>query len=489
MVKAKSSIFYSWQSDLDGKTTRSFIEDPLRRAVKALRKDDTLDIEPVIDRDTKDVPGSPDIAKTILDKIGRAQIFVGDVSIINQGAKRLTPNPNVVYELGYARRALGDEHIIMVMNTAYGAQPDLPFDLRQHRVIGYCLPKEVDDESLSRTDIRKNLENSLKEHILAILKLDQPQPTRTVSLAEQAGIAIKEDRRDQIALVQDYMNDLAGKIPLIIPVPDSSMIKMQEQLIQALNDSMEMVIEFAQLVKVSTGVQADEVARAVYRDFANILDVTNYPKDFQGIPQGFTHDCAKFLGHELFVIFFSFLIRNERWELIANLLDENLYPQNAHFGYSGVSFSCLSENPYLLYEEGRDRVRMKTRSLHAYLLNERHTNGELAKMVPMEHFMGADFLLFLRSPLTILWSGQAKQPTWMPWSSLYMQDMPRFLQEAIHAEKAQRLVSLLKVEDILALRAKLKEYRIALVQAWGVGPMLPLNYAFRKFDFDTIGSY
>ena len=198
MAKAKSVIFYSWQSDLDGKTTRSFIEDALKRAVKALRKDDSLAVEPVIDRDTKDVPGSPDIAKTILEKIGRAQIFVGDVSIINQGAKRLTPNPNVVYELGYARKALGDEHIVMVMNTAYGVQTDLPFDLRQHRAIGFYLPKEIDEESLSRTEIRKNLENSLREQILAILKLDESQPEeKAVSLAEQALLAVNAGVPDQ----------------------------------------------------------------------------------------------------------------------------------------------------------------------------------------------------------------------------------------------------------------------------------------------------
>src|SRR5438309_1109416 len=69
MEKPKHIVFYSWQSDLDGKTTRSFIEEALKRAIKALQKDDTLDVEPVIDRDTKDVPGSPDIAKTILEKI------------------------------------------------------------------------------------------------------------------------------------------------------------------------------------------------------------------------------------------------------------------------------------------------------------------------------------------------------------------------------------------------------------------------------------
>lgn len=44
MEKPKRIIFYSWQSDLDSKTTRSFIEDALKRAVKALKRDDTLDV-------------------------------------------------------------------------------------------------------------------------------------------------------------------------------------------------------------------------------------------------------------------------------------------------------------------------------------------------------------------------------------------------------------------------------------------------------------
>ena len=137
MEKAKSIIFYSWQSDLPNKTNRGFIEEALEKAVKSIRSDNTIEVELVIDRDTKDIPGSPDISKTILEKIERAKIVVGDVSIINQGAKRPTPNPNVVYELGYARRALREDHIIMVMNTGYGAQPDLPVNSNSNVITFY----------------------------------------------------------------------------------------------------------------------------------------------------------------------------------------------------------------------------------------------------------------------------------------------------------------------------------------------------------------
>lgn len=76
-------IFYSWQSDLPNSTNRGFIQDALNKAVKSLRNDDFIEVEPVIDRDTQNVAGAPDIVKTIFDKIEQAQIFVCDVSIIN----------------------------------------------------------------------------------------------------------------------------------------------------------------------------------------------------------------------------------------------------------------------------------------------------------------------------------------------------------------------------------------------------------------------
>ena len=114
-------VFYSWQSDLPNSTNRGFIEKALNNAAKAIRNDDSIKVELAIDRDTQDVPGSPDIPSAIVEKIEKSQIFVCDVSIINKRSKfRKTPNPNVLFELGYAIKTLGLERIVMVMNTAFG---------------------------------------------------------------------------------------------------------------------------------------------------------------------------------------------------------------------------------------------------------------------------------------------------------------------------------------------------------------------------------
>lgn len=59
-----STIFYSWQSDLLNATNRGFIQTALERAARSIRDDTSIHVEPVVDRDTTGVHGSPDIAAT-----------------------------------------------------------------------------------------------------------------------------------------------------------------------------------------------------------------------------------------------------------------------------------------------------------------------------------------------------------------------------------------------------------------------------------------
>jgi hypothetical protein len=82
---SSSTIFYSWQSDSPNRTNRSLIQEALERATRSIRLDSSLEVEPVIDRDTLGEPGSPDIAGAIFKKIDRASAFVADVSLVCQG--------------------------------------------------------------------------------------------------------------------------------------------------------------------------------------------------------------------------------------------------------------------------------------------------------------------------------------------------------------------------------------------------------------------
>lgn len=122
-------IFFSWQSDI--KDNRNILEDCLKNAVASV---DGFEI----DSATRDTMGSPNINENILQKINDADIFFGDVSIINptDTTARKCPNPNVLFELGYALKALGESQLILIADSLTTPKiADLPFDIRNRRLI------------------------------------------------------------------------------------------------------------------------------------------------------------------------------------------------------------------------------------------------------------------------------------------------------------------------------------------------------------------
>lgn len=184
----RSVIFYSWQSDLPNSTNRGFIEQCLNAAIKKLQKEHQTKVV-ALERDTQGVGGSPDIAATIFGKIDESVAFIGDVSIINKPRKlwqrvlrvlsyyRLTPNPNVLLELGYAAKALDWSNYLCIANTYYGDIGELPFDLRKRRVLGYYLAPRQD-----KSQVRQQLVSDLVRELRKCLATTDPESPATVGV-------------------------------------------------------------------------------------------------------------------------------------------------------------------------------------------------------------------------------------------------------------------------------------------------------------------
>jgi hypothetical protein len=146
-------IFFSWQSDLPKLETTSAIRSALKQARFALeQKYVGQDLSILLDEATRDEAGSPNIPDTVLKKIAQCDIFIADVSLINaafaSGAK-LTPNPNVTFELGHAVGQVGWNRVVLLLNTDYGPISELPFDFDRHRVSQFSCG---DDQNRSRLD-------------------------------------------------------------------------------------------------------------------------------------------------------------------------------------------------------------------------------------------------------------------------------------------------------------------------------------------------
>lgn len=142
-------LFYSWQSDLPNRTNRSLIKNCIEKAIKELNKDIPIEDRMQLDSDTTNIPGSPDIIHTILQKIDSSSIFIADVSLITN----LQPNSNVMFELGYAVKALSDKRIIMIFNENFGKTQDLPFDLGFKRQIIYQCSEDISDNKESKIEL------------------------------------------------------------------------------------------------------------------------------------------------------------------------------------------------------------------------------------------------------------------------------------------------------------------------------------------------
>jgi hypothetical protein len=188
---SEQKVFFSWQSDVKAAACRTIIERALADAVRDIAEDDSIRVEPVIDRDTLGLPGCPDIGTAIFSKVENAAVFVADVTIINSDAQgRKTPNPNVLVELGFALGVLGWERVILVQNTAFGVPEDLPFDLRQKRALTYVSPENADE----RAPERKKLQATLRDALGAILKIAR-QPKNPTVIDRLKGISIGTSAR------------------------------------------------------------------------------------------------------------------------------------------------------------------------------------------------------------------------------------------------------------------------------------------------------
>jgi len=142
------NIFFSWQSDLDSKTHRNYIEKCIKKAIKSLSKDDELHLFFEYDRDTLGLIGTPDITSSIFEKINKCALFIADISNIATTTKRSIPNPNVLIELGYAINILGWDKIICFFDVNTGTIEQLPFDIRQKRILAYNPLKENEDKRI-----------------------------------------------------------------------------------------------------------------------------------------------------------------------------------------------------------------------------------------------------------------------------------------------------------------------------------------------------
>ena len=83
----------------------------------------------------------------------------------------------------------------------------------------------------------------------------------------------------------------------------------------------------------------------------------------------------------------------------------------------------------------------------------------------MSQFVEADYFLYLCCQLR---PHEAPQHAmWRPWSTVYLEHIPRYLETAVRMKGAQRLVHMFRVDDIPMLRQRYAERVLPLGELFG----------------------
>ncbi len=242
------TVFYSWQSDLPSRSNRTLIQEALENALARLAAEWGPHLEASVDRDTFQVPGAPNIAEVIYAKIERATAFVCDVSMVTmREERRPSPNPNVLLELGYAMRALGDKRLVLAINEHFGGMENLPFDLRPKRILRYTADPQADGPQLAAT--KRELTN---DFVLALRQISEDAATgdfarKLVNIVnyilvyadESSERTIDPGRRDLIHQFQYYAGAMRH-----LAASDDAVARNILQPLEELADHLEAVVRF-----------------------------------------------------------------------------------------------------------------------------------------------------------------------------------------------------------------------------------------------------
>ncbi len=172
------TVFFAWQADRPARVTRNLIRAAAKIACERLASDYAGENSFAIEEATEGVPGMCDIPNVILEKISNSHVFLADLTFVAQtdqraGEAKLSANPNVLFELGYAASKIGFERILAVMNTAYGEPDSQMFDVKRRWALRFRL--QEDSDGADGTAAKVSLANAIGDAIKIIVDKALPK--------------------------------------------------------------------------------------------------------------------------------------------------------------------------------------------------------------------------------------------------------------------------------------------------------------------------
>ena len=262
--------------------------------------------------------------------------------------------------------------------------------------------------------------------------------------------AIK-DTKSVGPLYLDYLNIINKELKKIKP-DFSKFTEIDDAILWQINEGTQITSKFIEAALLASKNKNIDASKALYDYFGNIFKLCNVPEGFPGSHYESHFDGYGFLIYEMFVSFIAALIKYDNWEIIGDVLSNDIFIEQKESKY--IPYIKLNKFISSLDVIRNSRLHLERASVMADLLKERFTNGDLSQLISHNKFLEADYFLFMRSICNeentedLLYS----HSLWCPRSCIYLNWAPSYIVRAEskkYLEKLIKAVSLEKCEDFI----------------------------------------
>lgn len=253
-------------------------------------------------------------------------------------------------------------------------------------------------------------------------------------------------------LYLDYLNTINKELEKIKP-DFSKFAEIDDAILWQINEGTQIISKFIESALLASKNKNIEAIDTVYDYFGNLFKLCNIPEGFVGSYRESHFDGYKFLIYEMFVAFIATLIKYDNWEIIGDVLSNDIFIEQKESKY--ISYVKLNAFIYSLDVNRKNRLHLNRTSIMADLLKERFSNGDLSQLISHNKFLEADYFLFMKSICNernttedLLHSCSL----WYPRSCVYLKWVPNYIvrtESKKYLEKLIKAVGVEKCEDFI----------------------------------------
>ena len=304
-MKEEAVIFYSWQSD--DMDTRNYVENGIKGAIKELVKDPKWELPPRLDRDVQGEVGAVDIKKVIHDKIDKCDVFVGDVSIVDESNnERHLVNQNVMYEVGYAMGKLGEKKIVLLANTDLADPKLLPFDIQGKLVLPFS-PK--DDPK--RKKFKEDLKGVFSAHLNLLHEEKKVESQKLLKNGLIEALEKSQPVRNKAEKYFDYIYNELNKLSPGRYKPVEQISDYAKRTYEAYLSTKDIITELMELLEFAGEYQKTEIFRIAFERLEILTKYFDIVPEDNGQMYGESSEFQELLSYEVTQGIFGVMLKNE----------------------------------------------------------------------------------------------------------------------------------------------------------------------------------